>query len=330
MNLDTFLHQRKPAWERLDTLLKRTQKNVRSLSARDLEELGRLYQATTADLALAQRDFPSQRVTVYLNGLVGRAHAHIYQGEPLRRRHLIDFYRQTFPQLYRDLLPYTTLAFGLFLLPALITFLLVWRNPDLIYVLEGPGIADLVSKVEEGRLWTEIAPSVRSAASSFILTNNIQVTFLTFAGGITAGLFSAWIVLSNGLHLGAIFGLLQYHGLSLGLGEFVVAHGFIELSVIFVAGGCGLYMGDGLIRPGLQSRRAALIERGQLSVRIILGCVPLLVLAGLIEGFISPSALPWPVKLAVGLFTGGALHYYWLRVGMASESDVAKKVSSNW
>ncbi len=321
MNLDTFLHQRKSAWERLDTLLKRTQKNVRSLSARDLEELGRLYQATTADLALAQRDFPSQRVTVYLNGLVGRAHAHIYQGEPLRRRHLIDFYRQTFPQLYRDLLPYTTLAFGLFLLPALITFLLVWRNPDLIYVLEGPGIADLVSKVEEGRLWTEIAPSVRSAASSFILTNNIQVTFLTFAGGITAGLFSAWIVLSNGLHLGAIFGLLQYHGLSLGLGEFVVAHGFIELSVIFVAGGCGLYMGDGLIRPGLQSRRAALIERGQLSVRIILGCVPLLVLAGLIEGFISPSALPWPVKLAVGLFTGGALHYYWLRVGMASESE---------
>jgi len=321
MNLDTFLHQRKPAWERLDTLLKRTQKNVRSLSARDLEELGRLYQATTADLALAQRDFPSQRVTVYLNGLVGRAHAHIYQGEPLRRRHLIDFYRQTFPQLYRDLLPYTTLAFGLFLLPALLTFLLVWRNPDLIYVLEGPGIADLVSKVEEGRLWTEIAPSVRSAASSFILTNNIQVTFLTFAGGITAGLFSAWIVLSNGLHLGAIFGLLQYHGLSLGLGEFVVAHGFIELSVIFVAGGCGLYMGDGLIRPGLQSRRAALIERGQLSVRIILGCVPLLVLAGLIEGFISPSALPWPVKLAVGLFTGGALHYYWLRVGMASERE---------
>lgn len=321
MNLDTFLHQRKSAWERLDTLLKRTQKNVRSLSARDLEELGRLYQATTADLALAQRDFPSQRVTVYLNGLVGRAHAHIYQGEPLRRRHLIDFYRQTFPQLYRDLLPYTTLAFGLFLLPALITFLLVWRNPDLIYVLEGPGIADLVSKVEEGRLWTEIAPSVRSAASSFILTNNIQVTFLTFAGGITAGLFSAWIVLSNGLHLGAIFGLLQYHGLSLGLGEFVVAHGFIELSVIFVAGGCGLYMGDGLIRPGLQSRRAALIERGQLSVRIILGCVPLLVLAGLIEGFISPSALPWPVKLAVGLFTGGALHYYWLRVGMASERE---------
>ena len=325
MNLDIFLQQRKPAWERLDTLLKRTQKNVRSLSARDLEELGRLYQATTSDLALAQRDFPSQRVTVYLNGLVGRAHAHIYQGEPLRRRHLIDFYRQTFPQLYRDLLPYTTLAFGLFLLPALLTFLLVWRNPDLIYVLEGPGIADLVSKVEEGHLWTEIAPSVRSAASSFILTNNIQVTFLTFAGGITAGLFSAWIVLSNGLHLGAIFGLLQYHGLSGGLGEFVVAHGFIELSVIFVAGGCGLYMGDGLIRPGLQSRRTALIERGQLSVRIILGCVPLLVLAGLIEGFISPSALPWPVKLAVGLFTGGALHYYWLRVGMASERDISKE-----
>ena len=247
--------------------------------------------------------------------LVGRAHAHIYREEPLRWRWLLDFYRQTFPQLYRALLPYTILAFGLFIIPAVLAFFVVVRNPDAIYVLEGPGIETLVRKVEQGKLWTEIAPSVRSAASSVILTNNIQVTFFTFAGGITAGLLSAWIVISNGLSIGAIFGLLQAHHLSAGLAEFVVAHGFIELSVVFVAGGCGLYLGDGLLRPGLQSRRAALIERGQFGVRVILGCAPLLIVAGLIEGFISPSGLPWLIKLLVGLVTGGVLYYYWLRVG---------------
>lgn len=315
MNLDTFLEQRRPHWQELETLLNRTRTHLRGLSAQELAALGRLYQAATADLALAQRDFPNQRVTLYLNQLVGRAHAHIYREEPLRWRWLLDFYRQTFPQLYRALLPYTILAFGLFIIPAVLAFFVVVRNPDAIYVLEGPGIEGLVRKVEQGKLWTEIAPSVRSAASSVILTNNIQVTFFTFAGGITAGLLSAWIVISNGLSIGAIFGLLQAHHLSAGLAEFVVAHGFIELSVVFVAGGCGLYLGDGLLRPGLQSRRAALIERGQFGVRVILGCAPLLIVAGLIEGFISPSGLPWFIKLLVGLVTGSLLYYYWLRVG---------------
>ncbi len=316
MNLDTFLEQRRPAWQQLETLLDRTRKNIRGLSAQELEAMGRLYQATTSDLALAQRDFPNHRVTLYLNQLIGRAHAHIYQGEPLRWRWLLNFYQQTFPRLYRALLPYTILSFGLFIVPAVLTFFIVWRNPDVIYVIEGPSIVGLVRKVEAGKLWTEIAPNVRSAASSLILTNNIQVTFLTFAGGITAGLFSAWIVLSNGLDIGAVFGLLQAHHLSSGLAEFIVAHGFIELSVIFVAGGCGLYLGDGLLRPGLQSHTEAVIERGRFGVRMILGCAPLLVLAGLIEGFISPSALPWPIKLAVGLITGGLLYYYWLRAGL--------------
>lgn len=315
MNLDIFLEQRRSHWQQLEALLNRTHTHLRSLSAQELTTLGRLYQAATADLALAQRDFPNQRLTLYLNQLVGRAHAHIYREEPLRWRWLLDFYQQTFPQLYRALLPYTILAFGLFCAPAIVAFFVVFHQPDAIYVIEGPDIAPLVHKVEQGKLWTDIAPSVRSAASSIILTNNIQVTFFTFAGGITAGLLSAWIVVSNGLSIGAIFGLLQFHHLSPGLAEFIVAHGFIELSVVFVAGGCGLYMGDGLLRPGLQTRRAALIERGQRGVRMILGCAPLLVVAGLIEGFISPSGLPWWFKLLVGLATGSALYYYWLRVG---------------
>ena len=117
-------------------------------------------------------------------------------------------------------------------------------------MVEGPGIAPLVDQVEQGQLWTEIAPAVRSAASAFILTNNIQVMFMTLAGGMTAGLYTGWILISNGLHMGAIFGLLQAHSMAAGLGEFVMAHGFIELSVIFLAGGCGLYIGDGLLRPG--------------------------------------------------------------------------------
>lgn len=315
MNLETFLAERRSSWQQLEELLTQTKTNIRRLSPHDLENLGRLYRSATSDLALAQRDFPYQRVTHYLNGLVSRTHAQIYQEEPLRRRAMQHFYGRQFPLLYRTLLPYTSLCFAVFLIGAMIAFGVTWRQPDAIYIFAGPGIDGLVRQVEAGKLWTEIAPSARSAASSLILTNNIQVMFLTFAGGITAGLLTLWVMLSNGIHLGAIFGLLQVHGLSSGLGEFVLAHGFIELSVIFLAGGCGLYMGDALIRPGLLTRRTALVQRSRESVQLILGCVPLLILAGLIEGFISPSGLPWPVKLAVGLLTGVLLHSYWLYAG---------------
>jgi uncharacterized membrane protein SpoIIM required for sporulation len=315
MTLDEFVASRQPSWARLEALLARAGGERVRLDAQELADLGRLYRHATADLALAQRDFAGQRVTVYLNQLVGRAHALLYRDQPLQWRRLRDFYAAGFPRLYRQHLPYTTVAGLLFLLPAVVAFLVVSGRPDAVYTILGPGIRDLVREVEAGRLWTEIAPSVRSAAAAFILTNNIRVMFLTFAGGITAGLFTTYVLALNGLHLGAIFGLLQVHGLTAGLAEFVAAHGPIELSVIILAGGCGLSLGDGVLRPGLHSRREAVSQRAQAAVRLILGCVPLLVLAGLIEGFISPSALPWWVKLAVGLVTGLALHGYWLGVG---------------
>lgn len=319
MNLEQFVKERRSHWEELEQLLRKTDGSSAGLSAEELDSLGVLYRSATADLALAQRDFPGERTRQYLNELVGRAHARIYRGEPMRRNGLATFFRHTFPQLYRELLPYTILSTILFWVMIAVAFVVVWRTPDAIYAIAGEGIAPLVRQVEAGELWTDIAPAVRSSSSAFILTNNIRVTFLTFAGGITAGILSAWVIVNNGLQIGAIFGLLQAHGLFGGLLEFVLAHGFIELSVIFVAGGCGLYMGDGLLRPGLHTRRTVLVQRSRVAIQLILGCAPLLVLAGFIEGFVSPSGLPWPVKLGVGLVTGVALHAYWFFAGHTSE-----------
>ncbi len=320
MNLDKFLQQRQDSWRRLEQLLDKVRdarSSDRAIAQAEIDDLGRLYRAATADLALAQRDFPAQQATAYLNGLVGRAHATLYRGQPLRRDALPRFYRTTFPRLYRDLLPYTSAAFLLFFLPSLAAFVLVRQAPEQIFTLLGESeeLRELVRLVERGELWTEIAPTVRSAASTAILTRNIQVMFLAFGGGVLAGLLTVYVMIVNGLNIGAIFGLLQYHGLSAGLAEFVLAHGFIELSVIFVAGGCGLYLGDGLLRPGLYSRGQALVRRAVVGAQVILGCVPLLVLAGFIEGLISPSGLPWSVKLLVGAGSGIALHGYWLRAG---------------
>jgi uncharacterized membrane protein SpoIIM required for sporulation len=317
MRLDLFIQQRQTEWQRLEALTQQAKSNAESLSSGELYELGRLYRVATSDLALAQREFPNQQVTIYLNQLVGRSHALIYREEPLHIQQLRDFYREKFPRLFRHLLPYTAIAFALFMAPAVLAFILVWFDPERIYTFlgSGPEVRRLVSTVEDGQLWTEIAPSVRSAASAAILTNNIGVMFIAFAGSMTGGLLTLYIMLLNGINIGAIFGLLQAHGLSGGLAEFVAAHGPIEVSVIFLSGGCGLYVADGLLRPGLLSRKDALAQRARLAVQLILGSVPLLVLAGIIEGFISPSGLPWIVKAAVGIATGAALLWYWFRGG---------------
>ena len=315
MHQDEFIARRHADWSRLEKLLDNANRSPENMPERDLRDLGQLYRQVTSDLALAQRDFPGEKVAVYLNQLIARAHATIYRGEPLRWRQMRRFYAQEFPALYRTLLPYTLVSFALFLIPALAAFFVVWQRPDAIYTILGPDVREMVSTVESGKLWTEIAPTVRPAMSTTVLTNNIQVMLLAFAGGITLGLLTVYVMIGNGLNLGAVFGLVLYYGLGGGLAQFISAHGFIELSVVFVAGGCGLYLGDGLIRPGLLSRRQALVDRGHLAIRLILGCVPLLILAGLIEGFISPSSLPGWSKFAIGLTTGLALHTYWLFAG---------------
>jgi uncharacterized membrane protein SpoIIM required for sporulation len=143
------------------------------------------------------------------------------------------------------------------------------------------------------------------------MTNNIQVAILAFAGGTLLGVFTLYLLAQNGLMLGIVAGASQALGFAPNLWGFVAAHGVIELSVIFIAGGAGLQLGWSVIRPGLLTRRAALVLAARRAAQLLLGCIPLLMIAGTIEGFVSPSDLPLAAKLAVS-FTSGVLMYGYL------------------
>ncbi len=308
MRVEDFIARRRPEWERLTRLLDRVRSGrISVLSESELDELGQLYRAITSDLAIAQRDWPHHQVALYLNQLTSRAHATIYRGEPLDVRRMVRFFAVTFPQLYRKTCPFIVAACIMFTVPALITFAIASHDTSIALWL---GLEQQDALMREGDLWTDIPPNERPGASSFIMTNNIQVSFLAFAGGTLAGLLTVYVLVVNGLMLGGVLGLAAHHGLFGGLGEFIIGHGVLELSVIFIAGGTGLSLGWAILRPGLLRRRDALASVARQSVRLIIGCIPLLIVAGLIEGFISPSALPWPVKVFTGLVTGLALYAY--------------------
>lgn len=278
----------------------------------EILQLGELYRAATSDLAIARRDFPHDRVTLYLNGLVARAHPLVYQERGIGLARIGRFVRYGFPAAYRDALPYTALAFAIFLLSALIAAALVtWRSSlaDVLLPGQAPQLRQVMS---QHHLWMQSATSNNSVAANFIMLNNIKVAIVAFAGGMLAGALTLLVMVQNGISIGAVAALVAQYHLSEGLWSFVAPHGVIELSVIFMAGGAGMMIGDAILRPGLQRRQDAIVQAAQHALKVLLGGAALLVVAGTIEGFFSPSNAPDALKYAVGAITGVLLYSYLL------------------
>lgn len=316
MRVDEFYQSRKSDWEVLSHLLDTCQNDMRGLSESQVRDISRLYRAATSDLALAKRDFPRNEVTVYLNQLVARAHAVVYRSEPLALKRLWTFATRGFPRLFRETWVFTFVAALFFILPAIASGFATYVRPALATSLLPPEAHRLIGIVEDKELWIDIPVEERPYAASFIMQNNIQVSFLAFASGLTAGLMTLWVLFFNGLMIGTLTGLTAYHGIGWELWNFVIGHGVIELTIIFIAGGSGLMLGWAILRPGLMRRRDALAQAARKAVYLLLGAVPWLVVAGTIEGFISPNNdIPSPIHWAVGIVSGIFLYGYLLLAG---------------
>lgn len=316
MRVNEFYQSRKGDWETLSRLLDQSQKDMSRLSETQVRDLARLYRATTSDLALAQRDFPRNEVTVYLNQLVARAHAVVYRSEPLALKRLWNFATTGFPRLFRETWIFTFIAAMFFVLPAIASGIVTYVRPESATLLLPPEAHRLIGVVENKELWIDMPVEDRPYISAFIMRNNIQVSFLAFASGLTAGLLTLWVLFMNGLIIGTLTGLTAFHGIGFELWTFVIGHGVIELTIIFIAGGSGLMLGWAILRPGLMRRRDALAQAARKAVYVLLGAVPWLVVAGTIEAFISPNEnIPIPVKWMVGLLSGVFLYSYLLLAG---------------
>jgi uncharacterized membrane protein SpoIIM required for sporulation/uncharacterized RDD family membrane protein YckC len=284
------------------TLLLGKPRQLAKLSPEGIESLMQSYQQILADLARA-RSMKTDRATVqYLNKLAILGHQLLYQNvETSEKKESSLFFR--FPEIVRAHIGPVILSAILVFVPAMIAYCAVLNNPVLGYELVpdefidfAPAKADNIHKI----------PSItRPMAASSIITNNIQVTFLAFALGITAGIGTCYVLISNGVHLGAIAAWMQLHGNAYALWGWIMPHGATEFLAIILSGGAGLVLADAILRPGSLNRREALKKAAKTVVVIELGCIGLLVVAGLIEGFISPSFLTYAPRL--GIFGGSIL-----------------------
>jgi len=320
MALDRFITERKTAWERLEELLTRLDKSsLRRLHREEVRELGRSYRRTASDLAIALAESRDPRLISYLNSLVIRAHGRIYRAEAQGGRRIREFFTRDFPQTFRRTWRYTTVAFAVFLLFGLIGFLGTRYDPD---VSEFAQVHPFMRYTIEAKVhWWEELNQANQIGSTSIFTHNIRVTFYAFALGAFFGLGTLFSMAVFGANTGSILALTYRAGFGNDLVTFMVGHGVVELTCVFIAAGAGLLIGYALLVPGDLSRGDAFKARGMEAVRLVIGCVPLLVLAGIIEGFISPAPINAAIKFGIGGLTGLALFSYLLLAGRDREGE---------
>ena len=258
-----------------------------------------LYRGAAADLALARRGHPGDPVVARLESLVTRARQAVYAEEP-RSGSLRTFFGRTYWVHVRERPGVLALAIALLLVPALAAGAWALSDPGAAVGIV-PG--EFRGAVEPPRD-TGMTAAETTAFSSQVMTNNIQVTFAAFAAGILLGLGTAFVVAYNGAILGAVAGGAIANGHGAAFAEFVTAHGIIELSCIAVAATAGMRVGDALLSPGTRTRGHALVEEARTAIAIVAGTVPWLILAGIIEGFVTRAGFGLVPGIILGVGVG--------------------------
>lgn len=305
MTITEFLSKKQETWNELETLLNRP----RNASAAQLNRLGYLYRRVTSDLAIARRDFPEDRCVPYLNELAARAHATVYQTSPFKRGTLRQFLHFGFPTLFRENLSFIGAAFLMFVLAFAAAYWIALTTPEFAEKIVPERFVSHIKELEDGA-WNDTSAERRNLFASFVMTNNIRVAFYAFAWGIMFMAGTVYILVINGILIGGVAGLCDVNGVAMALWSFVSPHGYIELTTIFIAGGAGLKLGYALIAPSHFTRKRALTDAAGTAIRLLGGCVFLLIIAGTIEGFVSPSGLPDVTKIGFGALTGILLFTY--------------------
>ncbi len=278
-----------------------------TVSLAELHDAAQAYQRACQRHAFLSTFFPATVESAIAASITRRGRTLLYGTRHERARYSTraNFFSRV-QEGFRACSNHCALAATLFGASALLAVLAVFINPNLgwLFISE-----ELGTRVSAGYLWTDDVKGHSTVAASLIMTNNIRVTVTAFALGISACVGTILLMLFNGVHLGGMFAALSKYGMTHKLLDFILAHGFLEISVIVVAAGSGLYLGDGILNPGFQPRWVSVQERARKIIDLVIFSALCLVPAGLIEGFVSPYAYPTIFKLMGGVLVGSMYWY---------------------
>jgi uncharacterized membrane protein SpoIIM required for sporulation len=301
MNPEHFRRVRNASWQELEEIVRRTRRRPERLGPEGVLRLGTLYRGAAADLALARRAFPADPVVPRLERLVTQAHSLVYDS-PTRRASVVRFFSRDYWRLVAEKPIALLAAFVLLFGPAALSGGWSLDSPA---AAAGLVPAEFRPATQSERPWTDLTPGEQASFTTAVFTNNIKVTLVAFAGGVTLGIVTGLILIFNGVLLGAVGGLMIGAGNWRGFLELVTGHGVLELSCILVAGAAGLRLGWAIVAPGYRTRGDSARTEARKAVALALGTAPWLVAAGIVEGNRARLAeAGLGVDLAVGLVIG--------------------------
>jgi len=255
-----------------------------------------LYRQVAADLSVLRRDSTARTYAQHVNQLLARAHHIIYSGRKTNLLTLLRFLRDEYPAIFQRQIGFVLASLAVSVAWGLLGAAITSVHPQFMRMFVN---SKMIETLERHRMWTESVVTIAPLATSAIMTNNLTVTFIVFASGIVFGLGTFFYLAVNGLMLGVVAAACHQYGMSLPMWSFVAPHGALELPSIVIAGAAGFRLGHAMLFPGALRWRDSVARGGIEATRLVSGIIPMLVVAGCLEGFFSPSQAPVWLKFTV-------------------------------
>lgn len=258
------------------------------ISKMNPDRLAELYIQLTDDLAYARTFYPKSKTVKYLNGLAAQTHLTIYQSQRKEKRHRFYFWTHELPLIMYRALPKMLYAFLIFTAAFCIGLLSSVQDREFVRTILGDEYVNMtIENIEKGDPMGVYKSEDKAGMFVMIAINNIRVSFMAFAAGITFSILTAYLLFSNGVMLGAFLGFFHIKGLNMEALPVIYIHGTLELSAIVIAGGAGFMLGNSILFPGTFTRLQSLQKAAKDSIKIIIGLVPVFLLAAWLESYIT-------------------------------------------
>lgn len=305
--MDAFSAVHSPDWRRLDELAARPR-----LSGEEADELLRLYQRTSAHLSMVRSVAPEGALSAALSMRLSRARTRFTGARSNFLEDLVNFFVVALPAgFYR--VRWLTVAVGAaFILTAWLFGVWTASNPAVISAAMGSD-AQIRQYVEQDFV-DYYSENPAASFAGQVWTNNAWIALQSVAFGIT-GIWGPFVLYQNAMGVGMAGGTLAAYGELDTFFTYVLPHGMMELTAVFIAVAAGLRIFWAWVAPGRRTRAASVAAEGRSLFTVALGLVIVMFLSGLVEGFVTPSPLPVWLRMGIGFALFSAYWAYTLVLG---------------
>lgn len=280
---------------------------------RDPDELTARFVELTDDLSYARTFYPDSDVTRYLNGLTAQMHRGLMQNRREDRSRFVTFWKYELPLLFKQSHPLLALSAGIFLVACLLGWVSAAHDNTFVRLILGDGYVNMtIENIKKGDPLGVYNSSDQSTMFVRITLNNIFVAFRTFVFGLFASFGTMAMLFYNGVMLGAFQYFFYERGLLLDSVLKIWIHGTLEISAIIIAGCAGLTVGNSLLFPGTYSRLESFKRGIKQGVKIAIGLVPIFIMAGFLESFVTRLTLPPVVSSSIILASAAFIVWYFI------------------